>query len=167
LQLTALWFAYPSRWYLIGNGLQKDGFPDRIDIELLYSSAKDLIAKISQTAGSIRCTGHLLVYQLRWRWPAVYQRLQLPPKRFQQFDGTMIAENAMLHTPNEQAAYDRTWNMPRLASYMLKDIRISFYRTKGYFSAGESNYDYRQRTAEIFHQDKHACHMMKLLLPKT
>jgi len=45
----------------MGNGLQKDGFPDRIDIELLYSSAKDSMAKISQTAGSIQCPGHLLV----------------------------------------------------------------------------------------------------------
>jgi len=102
-----------------------------------------------------------------WRWPAVYQCLQLPPKPFQHFDDTMIAENAILRTPNEQAAYDRTWNMPCLASYMLMDIRISFYRTKGYFSARESNYDYRQRTADIFHQDKHAFHIMKLLVPKT
>ena len=50
---------------------------------------------------------------------------------------------------------------------MLMDIRISLYCTKGYLSAGESNYDYRQRTAEIFHPDKHAYHMIKLLLLKT
>jgi len=108
LKLTALWFVYPSRWYPIGNGLQKDGFPDRIDIDLLYSSAKDLIAKISETAESIQFPCHLLVYQLRWRWPPVYQRLQLPPKRFQQCDVTMIAENAIFGMPNELAAYDCT-----------------------------------------------------------
>ena len=106
MKITSLCPQYPTRWFLAGTlGHCRIGYPDPLDATVLTSTYEDFISRIRIHAGLTSCPGHLLVYQLRWKWGLAQARLDMPARTVQLADGTRILEN-MLHSRNEEDLYN-------------------------------------------------------------
>jgi hypothetical protein len=164
LCITSLWFAHPTRWYLYGRGPGKIGHPEPIDTQLIDLSGKDLIARISATAGSTECPGHLLVFQLDWQWKMAHVRRAMPLKTIRDFTGSVVLESQLLRTAQEQRFYNDTWKQSNITNYMISDLIQAFYMRRGYSRTQESSWERRQRYVEMFITDKHAGNIMRKVL---
>jgi hypothetical protein len=161
LSITALWFATPSRWFLTGIGDAKPHVPDAIATDIIFMSSQELIAEITSTAGSMRCVGHQLVYQLRWTWPLAIQRRQLPTSKICVFSGTAITQSSLCQTANELVQFNSVWNTPGIKAKILRDIRDVFCRERGYIQGSEPSGEREARWAELMETDKLAAELME------
>jgi len=113
--LSGKWWAKPrekKQRLRLWQGLQLHRFGllihhDDIYMELINLSGRDLIARISATAGFIDRPGHSLGFQLDWQWKVANVQRTMPSKTI----GSAILESKVPRTNQEQKFYDATWEV--------------------------------------------------------